>query len=294
MGVGLDTGLLIDAIAEELHEYLDDADDASLSGDTTQLVPALVELSKRLLAIRPFVPDDPLPENWEEILKAWVTGATVNQIGPDNMKVVEDAFTYRMVWALEALRTRRTVFGWESDTIAGGAAAALETGVPQFMMSMLIRAGLPSRQAAMIAVAEGEGIFIDGAGLREWLESDLVTALTETGEWPSSETAALWVRFRDDTLSEQRSRWRTRNAQRTLLLKAGQPHPSPGIYRVEVEAETNEAWICTPDFRRVAVLRAKTQLQQPTFLAARFVAGDLRPHIRELGPQLSKWYVETQ
>jgi hypothetical protein len=52
------------------------------------------------------------------------------------MRIVEDAFTYRLVWALEAIRTRRMSLGWSPETIAGGAAATLETGVPQFMMAI--------------------------------------------------------------------------------------------------------------------------------------------------------------
>lgn len=46
------------------------------------------------------------------------------------MRVVEDALTYRLVWALEAVRTRRVSLGWSPDMVAGGAAAAVETGVP--------------------------------------------------------------------------------------------------------------------------------------------------------------------
>jgi hypothetical protein len=82
------------------------------------------------------------------------------------MRIVEDAFTYRLVWALEAIRTRRMSLGWSPEIIAGGAAATLETGVPQFMMAMLIRAGLPSRRAAMIAVRDGSAFFVTPAEMR--------------------------------------------------------------------------------------------------------------------------------
>ena len=65
----------------------------------------------RLLVIKPFVPvkKNTLPADWEVILKAWVTGVEVKTIGTDNMPVVEDAFTYRLVWALEALHVRRVI-----------------------------------------------------------------------------------------------------------------------------------------------------------------------------------------
>jgi DEAD/DEAH box helicase len=150
MGVGLEAGLALDAMADELAVLIDNADSAALSGYPEMLGEALVELARRLLVLRPFIPDkrNPLPNNWEAILKAWVNGDEVEAIGAENMRVVEDAFTYRLVWALEALRIRRTTLGWSSDIIAGGGAASVETGVPQFMMSMLIRVVPRWRQSA--------------------------------------------------------------------------------------------------------------------------------------------------
>ncbi|WP_318284741.1 hypothetical protein [Bradyrhizobium lupini] len=114
------------------------------------------------------------------------------------MRAVEEAFTYRLVWALEAVRTRRMSLGWSPETVAGGAAAAVETGVPQFMMSMLIRAGLPSRRAAMAAIEDAKPVFVTPAEMRVWLESDEITAYTDAGDWPTPGTAALWARFRTE------------------------------------------------------------------------------------------------
>lgn len=104
--------------------------------------------------MRPFISDkaNALPANWKAILHSWVSGEEVSRIGSQNMRAVEEAFTYRLVWALEAVRTRRMSLGWSPETVAGGASAAVETGVPRFMMAMLIRAGLPSRHAAMAAI----------------------------------------------------------------------------------------------------------------------------------------------
>jgi hypothetical protein len=53
------------------------------------------------------------------------------------------------------------------------------------MMSMLVRAGLPSRRAAMAAVQLGDADFLDGAGMREWLESEAIIVLTDAGNWPT-------------------------------------------------------------------------------------------------------------
>jgi hypothetical protein len=45
---------------------------------------------------------------------------------------------------------------------------------------MLVRAGSPSRRAAMAAVETGAADFLDGAGMREWLESDFALKLRKS------------------------------------------------------------------------------------------------------------------
>jgi hypothetical protein len=98
MGVGLEAGLTLDAMADELAIHLDRADLAALSGVSEILQEAIVHLAERLLSIRPFAPDDPLPYNWQDILSSWLAGVPVYDIGPDNMRFIEDAFAYRLVW----------------------------------------------------------------------------------------------------------------------------------------------------------------------------------------------------
>ena len=205
------------------------------------------------------------------------------------MRVVEDAFTYRLVWALEALRTRRATLGWAPDMIAGGGAASLETGVPQFMMSMLIRAGLPSRQAAITAIREGEALFVDGAGMKDWLESNKIAAFTDAGNWPTPETAALWKRFRDDVLSGGIQKWRAQNSKRALDLGGGSTRPPNGIYRVEIDEPQGDVWVCTPDYRRLVRLRTRVRDPKPSYYGARFVEGDNRAQIQRLGRDWATW-----
>ena len=70
-----------------------------------------------------------LPPNWKAILRSWVSGEEVSKIGPQNMRAVEDAFTYRLVWARSRphpAHVLRLVAGYGG----GAAAAAVETGVP--------------------------------------------------------------------------------------------------------------------------------------------------------------------
>jgi len=254
MGVGLEAGLSIDAMADELAEMLDRADDAALSGDVDELADALGGLGERLLFMRPFIPDkaNALPANWKTILRSWVSGEEVAKIGAQNMRAVEEAFTYRLVWALEAVRTRRISLGWSPDMVAGGAAAAVETGVPQFMMAMLIRAGLPSRRAAMAAIGDTIPVFVTPAEMRAWLESDEITAYTDAGNWPTPDTAALWARFRTEALSGGIQKWAVERYKRLLDTEV---IPPAGFYRIITDEGDGRTWLATPDHQRVAAFK---------------------------------------
>lgn len=268
MGVGLEAGLSIDAMADELAQLLDRADDAALSGDVDELANALGGLGERLLFMRPFIPDktNALPANWKAILRSWVSGEEVSKIGPQNMKAVEDAFTYRLVWALEAVRTRRMSLGWSPDTVTGGAAAAVETGVPQFMMALLIRAGLPSRRAAMAAIESAMPVFVTPAEMRAWLESDEITAYTDAGDWPTPDTAALWARFRTEALSGGIQKWSVERYKRLLDIEAA---PAAGLYRIVTDQGDGRTWLATPDYQRIAAFKKPAVDPKPSLFAGR-------------------------
>lgn len=294
MGVGLNTGLVIDEMADELGEHLDAADLAAINGDQENLVIELIALAERLLVVRPFVPSkqNALPENWRDLLRLWVSGADVSTIGPDNMRIVEDAFTYRLVWALEALRTRRISLGWDSDIITGGAAAALETGVPRYMMALLIRAGLPSRIAAINSVNDADPVFVDVAGMKEWLESDEVKRFTEAGNWPTAETVSMWQRFCNEMAQNTSQKWNMKLILRQIdrdLFPDFQPNINVP-YRIEIDEEDGgTVWICNPDYERLVPLRRTLIDAGPSLYTAEFKAGDTRAHIHRYGSGKAQW-----
>jgi hypothetical protein len=290
MGVGLEAGLKLDSMADDLAAHLDRADLAALPGALEVLQEALAQLAERLLAIRPFAPDDPLPADWRDILNAWVAGVPVSEIGPDNMRFIEDAFAYRLVWALEALRMRRIALGWEGNIISGGAAACLETGLPRFMMAMLVRAGLPTRAGALAAVNDLNPVFVDSAGLVEWLGSNEVAALTDADEWPTPETAEIWKQFRNDMLRSGAQKWSDREWRRNVNPDTYESDPAPDRpYRVEIDDQDDSVWVCTPDFQRVVKLRRTMRDRGPSVLSARFEEGSAAAIIRRLGRSRPTW-----
>lgn len=291
MGVGLEAGLTLDAMADYLVAHVDRADLAALSGELTVLQDAMGVLAERLLAIRPFVPEVHLPQDWQRILFSWLAGEPVHEIGADNVRVIEDAFSYRLVWALEALRMRRIATGWEPEVTAGGAAACVESGLPHFLMAMLVRAGLPSRAAALAAVEELEPAFVDNAELVQWLASKQVAVLTDTREWPTAETASIWKQFRREKLRTNAERWSNEEWGRMVNPRTYLSKPVAGqTYRVEVDAEDSSVWVCTPDFQRVVKLRQTMIDHGPSVLHARFEEGSSRAMVRRLGRSRARWF----
>ncbi|MBX3608603.1 MAG: DEAD/DEAH box helicase [Hydrogenophaga sp.] len=288
MGVGLEAGLAIDAMADELAELLDRADDAALSGDLSELASALGGLGERLLFMRPFIPDkaNALPANWKDILRRWVSGEEVSKIGPQNMRAIEEAFTYRLVWALEAVRTRRMSLGWSPDKVAGGAAAAVETGVPQFMMAMLIRAGLPSRRAAMAAIEDALPVFVTPAEMRAWLESDEVTANTDAGDWPTPDTAALWARFRTEALSSGIQKWSVERYKRLLDIDDA---PPAGLYRIVTNEGDGRTWLTSPDYQRVAAFKKPAVDPKPSLFSGRLLGNTRLVEALRVGRGKLRW-----
>ena len=119
-------------------------------------------------------------------------------------------------------------------------------------MSMLVRAGLPSRAAAIIAVRAFDSVFLDADGLRQWLRSDNVIAASSLPNWPSIETKSLWRRFRDEFLSSRDPAWST---EVTVLDGIVRPENSEDACRTEFSADGNLE-ILTPDFRPIGTVAA--------------------------------------
>lgn len=294
MGVGLEAGLMLDDLADDLAAWIDQADLAAIAGDLEALQASIATMAERLLAIRPFAPDDDLPPNWRDVLNDWLAGTPVHQIGPDNMRLIEDVFTYRLVWALEAVRTRRVALGWAPELLAGTAAACLETGLPKFTMAMLVRAGLPSRVAAIAAVEDQNPVFVDTTDLVAWLESNEVAALTDDGDWPTGDTAEIWEQFRTEMLGRTNQRWTLKEWRRNVDTETFSTKPlSETPYRVEVQPDDQSVWVLTPDFRKVVKLRRRLIDRSPSVLTARFEDGSNQVIIRRLGRSRATWLPEA-
>ena len=290
MGIGLDAGLLVDEMAETLAEDLDRADIAALQGDTESLLEALVRLATRLLSVRPFTPKsrNVLQGEWEEVLHRWIHGESSSSDSKKSADLIEDAFTFRLVWALEALRVRRLSGGWEPefDSVPGAAAACVDTGLPDYRMALLVRGGLASREAARIVINRHNPDFRDGSGMRRWLESDTVSDLSLQKDWPSASTSLLWRRFRDEALSGEKRTWRVSSEFVKIAELSDATVTDGALLRVESDAERGLTWLVAPDFRVIGQLDTVIDIDSNSVIYAKLNLRDRKACIQRIGPDI--------
>ncbi|MDP3258325.1 hypothetical protein [Bosea sp. (in: a-proteobacteria)] len=221
------------------------------------------------------------------LLSAWLAGTDVVALGLDNMRVVEDAFVYRLVWAIEAVRMHRRANGGESDVVEGSAAATIEAGVPQTMMAMLVRAGLPSRVAAMTAIRETQPAFVTRGEMNQWLGSNEIAALSDQPDWPTANTAPVWKQFRSEALSGPVLKW---TAQEWSMQSALPAFVSPAIPgRISIDPANGVVSVTTPDFKHVIDIQHRLRQRSPRLLHVEYAADRQSSRIFRIGRGDARW-----
>ncbi|WP_440636628.1 DEAD/DEAH box helicase [Bradyrhizobium sp. PUT101] len=291
MGVGLESGLALDAIATEVTGFLDSADAAAMQGEPSALGTVLVSMAEKFFRIRPFIPEVELPSNWRDILKSWIRGDDVAAIGLANMRVVEEAFIYRLTWAMEAIRMRRRAEGGASEYVEGSAAACVEAGLPRSMMAMLIRAGLPSRVAAKLAIDQTQPIFTNLAEMNQWLSSNEMTALSEDPKFPSEETASLWRVFRENALATPIQRWSVQSWQLSTTLLPWVNTALPA--RIDVDESSGVVSIVTPDYQNILQIKQRLEDPKPSLFRVDFATDGKSATINRMGRATGRWREQT-
>ncbi|MFC5082438.1 DEAD/DEAH box helicase [Microvirga arabica] len=220
-GIGLRGGLALDSVAPECNTLLVQANSAILAGEAEAAINAITAIAERVFAFDPFKPDN-VPANWQAILRSWLLGEPLADIGAghegETLQFVEGGLVYRLPWALEAIRVRGIangdVVGTFGLTLAdydlGFAVPAVETGTLNRSASILIQAGFNSRLAAIKAVIDTGATFSNAFGLQEWLSSESVAHLSELPDWPTAETKSMWLDFVKGFVPHDRSIWAER------------------------------------------------------------------------------------
>ena len=216
-GVGLETGQRLDAISQQANLLLIVANYHIDVNDQQQAIATIIQVAELVFDIAPFTPRN-LPENWKEILTAWLRGETLTDCNfidiNEALQFIEDGLIYRFPWGLEAIRVRAQA---NQDVIDDGATIdnyevglvvpAIENGTLNRSAALLMQAGFNSRKAAILAVSSTNATFTNNRQFKRWLNSDEVFKLEIGFDWPTPETSSLWWKFREEYLPATESTW---------------------------------------------------------------------------------------
>ena len=153
-------------------------------------------------------------------------------------------------------------------------------------MTLLVRAGLASREAALSVVNELEPEFSTGAGMRGWLASNVVGELSMRENWPSRSTAILWRRFRDEVLSNRERAWRNSSASFDIFEVYDRALPDCGLVRLEQDDVNGGTWLTGSDFRKVGWLEEAIDVLPRAVTYAELDLRETRAHVRRIGPDI--------
>lgn len=262
-GVGLETGRQLDEHASILEQYLHNADEGIRIGDPGAAIDALTSFARIAFGIYPFAPRT-LPPQWEDILAAWLRGEDAAQMAreeiTDTLEFIEDSLTYRLPWALEAVRVRATA---NEDPIGnlwalltdehGLAVAALETGTLNRSAALLMQAGFSSRAGALAAIAAGGGTFTTVSELHQWLNSEEVRQHANDPHWPTVSSHDLWVDFISRSTAAPERTW-INTVEDAAVTWLPDHQPSSGTPYRAVSLANGETILQAADGRRTGSL----------------------------------------
>jgi hypothetical protein len=265
-GVSFATGRYLDEHADALNKLLREADAGFAAGEIDAAITASIQFGNIVFAIPPFHPDDMLA-NWEEILRAWVSGESMSDLagGKDAhvLEFIEGALVYRLVWAMEAVRVRELTINPEEEYPHGGrAAVAIETGTSNYSAALLIQAGLASRVAALKAIGDCGGNFADYKGLRKWLTSDCVVTRQREAEWPTPQTAHLWGTFARSFEATTAKQWTVQTLELVAEWETEPPRPG-GPVRIFHDITRGKTVIYSVELERLGTV-VPAFSQEPT------------------------------
>jgi hypothetical protein len=264
-GVGLRTGLYLDDHIGNLVALLISAETAVISAQVVSAVEAIVEFARLVFETAPFRPRGTLHPEWEDALRGWIEGRPASEVinidANNAVDLLQDTFTYRLPWAMEAVRVHAMAVGQESaDHLKGIAAIAVEAGSANLAVITLLQTGLGSREAAIAAVESSEASFVDRAGMFKWLQSEDVQELSGREDWPTEGSRHLWLQFLETEKKSSRRKWKRESQVVGVGWSNGNPDAGSHVV-IETGHNLSDGVVLTPDMQKLGILT--TTLRRP-------------------------------
>jgi len=287
-GIGLKAGQFLDNKLGELVGLIAQAEMGITEKDADNSGDALVAFAERVFQIAPFRAPGELPAGWQEALRGWIIGwPAADVIGhcDDGVDLLQEALTYRLPWALEAVRVHAVAVGHDgAGELNGMAALAVESGSIDRAVITLLRNGLGSREAAHVAVNTTEGRFENRLGMLVWLRSRRVRDKSVEPTWPTTNSRHAWLQFVEAIDKHDYRAW-MRSEQRVVVEWNERP-PPPGAHVSVEPIQGKEAyWVLSPAFQRLG--RTTSALDRPhsDIVEARVTRNTTTIRIEYFGPQ---------
>lgn len=260
-GIGFTAGKFLDANLQLLVQLLGDAETAISESNLDDASFAVVAFARLVFQTAPFRAPKDLPDKWTDALGAWMRGKSSAHVigicGNDGVDLLQEALTYRLPWAMEAVRVHASAVSCEGvDALSGLAALAVESGSCDRSVIVMLRAGLNSREAAFEAVRSTSATFEGRAGLRMWLGSEEVASLHANETWPTPQSRHAWRQFYEGETTGDRRTW-SRETQRVPVKWDGES-PDVGQHVVVEPADGGEL-VLTPSFEQLGSLLSRLE-----------------------------------
>ena len=272
-GIGYRAGLHLGSAIDELVTLLLDADTAIQQGEVSNLVGAVAEFAELVCRVAPFRPRRPMPDRWREGLAAWLEGrpssVVISILGDDGVDFLQDTITYRLPWAMEAVRVHAiAVEEPRANDLKGLAAAVTETGNANLCVHTLIRSGLRSRDAAREAVESTGASFNDRDGMEEWLISEEVQSRRTSADWPTPRSHHEWEQFyQHETRGGQRT-WKREVLNYQVSWLDSSPPVGTSVV-LEPNTDSEGITVLSPDFRELGGIETSVKRPLSQIVSAR-------------------------
>lgn len=259
-GLGQRAGTFLYRNLDGFVAVLADLQNAVVNADTEQVSELVVKLAESIFT-QPFFSVRKRPDNWQDVLKRWVSGVAFADIlkglgvrqEQSTQSFVQDGVVFRLVWAVESVRVQAISSGHaRAEELGDGAMLALTHGVPSIPAALLCQAGYASRVGALWVARVRSASFTDFDGMRRWMEEN-EAVLSDNEFWESEDHRILWNQVLRPTASDLPRRWHRRRIPGTVQWLAGKAPPAGTPVRLLVRSERS-AIICAQDLSSLGIV----------------------------------------